>query len=117
MAFFRKSGEKTKFYFVDERCIGRECWAPGLYQHRGATLAGSRNTGNDSPMCLRNAYHGCPDGPEGEHSETCQAPGDTAEAHVNCPWCGGTGKTTMCGLPVYNAELAKQRKAEGWKRA
>jgi len=52
MAFFRKSGEKTKFYFVDERCIGRECWAPGLYQHRGATLAGSRNTGNDSPMCF-----------------------------------------------------------------
>ena len=118
MAFFRKRGEKHKYYFVDDRCIGRECWAPGLYQHRGATLSGSRNTGSpDSPMRLRNAYHGCPEGPMGEHTEPCAAPGDTAEAHVSCTSCGGTGQTTVVGLPLYNADLARKRKAEGWKRA
>ena len=59
---FRKTGEKGRYWFRDRQCIGLECWAPGRYQHRGATLAGSRNTGGETLCCMTNAYHGCPDG-------------------------------------------------------
>lgn len=44
----------------DKDCLRRSCWSPGRYEHRGATLAGSRNTGNYSQECLHRAYHGCP---------------------------------------------------------
>jgi hypothetical protein len=52
--------KKKAYRVVDRQCIGRSCFTPGTYQHRGATLSGSRNTGQSSDCCLRNAYHGCP---------------------------------------------------------
>jgi hypothetical protein len=57
---FRKKGDKAKFDFRDKSCIGLSCWAPGHFQHRGATMSGSRSTGRSSPCCLNRAYHGCP---------------------------------------------------------
>ena len=60
-AEFRLKGDRRLYSFSDERCIEAKCWAPGLYQHRGATASGSRNTGSlDDPTCLNRAYHGCP---------------------------------------------------------
>jgi hypothetical protein len=57
---FRRRGDKLIYRLLDRECIGRECWNPGVYQHRGAVLSGSRNTGNETPCCMCNAYHGCP---------------------------------------------------------
>lgn len=49
------------FDALDEDCPKRWCWAPGRYQHRGATgSGGSRNTGMASKCCLTCAYRGCP---------------------------------------------------------
>lgn len=93
---FKRVGEKEKFSFIDRRCIGRECFTPGMFQHRGATMSGSRNTGSpDSPCCMRRAYRGCPDGPEGERKNE-------------------DGSITV-GLPIFDPEMARKRKAEGWK--
>lgn len=61
MATFRKTGEKPKYSFLDVSCIGRTCWHPGNFQHRGATSGGSRSTGNSSFQCLNRAYRGCPE--------------------------------------------------------
>lgn len=61
MSYVKKKSDKKKFWMLDRQCIGRECFQPGMYQHRGATMSGSRNTGSDTPTCMRNAYHGCPD--------------------------------------------------------
>ncbi len=95
---FKRKGDKNRYSFADERCIGRSCWAPGMYQHRGATLSGSRNTGSqDSPCCLNRAYHGCPIGPEGEQ-----------------PSPDGVG--IIAGLRIFQKELAAKRRAEGWKK-
>jgi hypothetical protein len=60
MSYIRKKGEKGRYWMVDRQCIGRPCFAPGEFQHRGAILSGSRNTGQTSLCCMRNAYHGCP---------------------------------------------------------
>jgi|HubBroStandDraft_6_1064221.scaffolds.fasta_scaffold00134_9 hypothetical protein len=61
MSEFKRKGDKHRYSFRDAKCIGLTCWGPGLYQHRGATLSGSRNTGSpDSPCCMNRAYHGCP---------------------------------------------------------
>jgi hypothetical protein len=49
----RKKGEKEKFWMLDRKCIGRTCFAPGHFQHRGGSP--------DSLTCMNNAYHGCPD--------------------------------------------------------
>lgn len=57
----RKTHDKRRFDMRDRHCIGCACFSPGEYQHRGATLAGSRNTGAVSMTCLRHAYHGCPE--------------------------------------------------------
>jgi len=59
---FRKKGDKSRrrYAFSGPECIGAECYAPGLYESRGATLSGSRNTGNVSAECMRRAHHGCP---------------------------------------------------------
>ena len=62
-AEFVKTGERPRrlYTFSDTRCIEAACWAPGMYQHRGATMSGSRATGSpDSPTCMNRAYHGCP---------------------------------------------------------
>ena len=126
--------EKTRYDFVDARCLGRKCFAPGMYQHRSPmSCGGSRNTGSpDSPCCLNRAYRGCPDGPEGRKSEICSVCNEnrietTASAGAGhsddlavcapCSGCGGHGEIIVVGLPLYDKELAKQRKAEGWKVA
>jgi len=102
-ATFKRKGEKTRYSFSDALCIGRKCWAPGMYQHRGATLSGSRNTGSpDTPCCLNRAYCGCPSGPVGERKEF----DDYLQVEI-----------TIQGLPEPSKELAKERKFEGWKLA
>lgn len=60
MTQFRKTFQKGKYDFKDARCIEADCWQPGEYFTRGATLSGSRNTGHSSLCCVRRAYHGCP---------------------------------------------------------
>lgn len=57
---FRRRGDKSRYDFRDKSCIGLACWAPGQFQHRGATMSGSRNTGSSTACCLNRAYHGCP---------------------------------------------------------
>lgn len=61
MPHVRRKGEKGRYWMIDRQCIGRDCFSPGEFQHRGATMSGSRNTGDVSLTCMRNAYHGCPD--------------------------------------------------------
>ncbi len=101
---FRKTGDKRRYAFVDRGCLGRTCFQPGMYQHRGATLSGSRNTGSeDSATCMHRAYHGCPDGPVGARVEECDCPGHPHNCH------------NVSGLPLVDLELAKLRKKEGWK--
>lgn len=58
-----KNEQQKRYWFSDgHKCLGYECFAPGNYQHRGATMSGSRNTSSSpTPCCLTNAYHGCPD--------------------------------------------------------
>src|SRR5208282_1654263 len=101
---FRRKGDKAHYNFLDKTCLGRSCWAPGMYQHRSPmSCGGSRNTGSpDSPCCLNRAYHGCPDGPVGEHVEYNEYL-KTDCLHV--------------GLPVFQPDLAAKRKSEGWKAA
>ena len=130
--YFKRTGDKQKYNFVDAKCIGRTCWSPGMYQHRSPlSCGGSRNTGSpDSPCCLNRAYRGCPDGPEAERTEACQHckgegielilpagaghPDDLAE-YQPCCVCRGYKSVTVCGLPVSDPDLAKQRKSEGWR--
>ena len=61
MSVIKQKGDKARYSVLDKDCIGCECLQLGTYQHRGATLSGSRNTGATSPCCMRRAYHGCPD--------------------------------------------------------
>lgn len=104
MAHVRKGRERTKFFVVDDKCIGRTCFAPGMFQHRSPmSCGGSRNTGSpDTPCCLNNAYRGCPMGPDGERKEF--------DKDLGC-------EVTCVGLPIFEPELAKQRKAIGWRKA
>lgn len=60
MAELRMVKTKTKYDVRDALCIGRACLSLGIYQHRGATLSGSRNTGAVTPCCMTRAYRGCP---------------------------------------------------------
>lgn len=81
----QRKGDKARYEFLESDCLGRECFAAGMYQHRSQMAGGgSRNTGSpDTPCCLNRAYRGCPSGP-------------------------------MHGLPMVNSDLKKQRRAEGW---
>lgn len=56
----KQARSKDRYFCLDAECLGRKCFAPGKFQHRGATLSGSRNTGSYSLTCMNNAYHGCP---------------------------------------------------------
>ena len=60
MAILTQKGNRTRYWVMDRGCLGRDCLALGRYQHRGATSSGSRSTGASSPMCMTNAYRGCP---------------------------------------------------------
>lgn len=103
MSDFKRKGEKTRYSFLNERCIGRVCWAPGMFQHRSPlSCGGSRNTGSpDSPCCMTRAYRGCPAGPDGEY----EAPDEVY------------GIVKIQGTPEHQPDLAKKRKSEGWKCA
>jgi hypothetical protein len=58
----KRPGDNSKYYVVSLDCLGCKCFAPGHYQHRGASGGGNGThaTGAVSPCCLTNAYHGCP---------------------------------------------------------
>lgn len=78
---FQQDGDKRRYAFLDAACIGRRCFSPGVYQHRGATSVGLRNAGYYSACCMYQAYHGCP-----------------------------------LPLPACDAEAAKQRRKDGWRK-
>jgi hypothetical protein len=64
MAYLKVKGDKRSYWVKDAQCLGAECLALGLFQHRGAIgAAGSRNTGAISATCMTNAY-GCPSCPK-----------------------------------------------------
>lgn len=87
----RKIGDKRKYSFVDHDCLGRKCFAPGMFQHRSMMAGG-----------MTRAYHGCPDGPVGREGIPCGCPGMPHEFHIRE------------GLPEVFEDLLKKRKAEGW---
>lgn len=60
MATIRKKGDKAAYQVLDRECLGRRCLALGHFQVRGATMSGSRNTGDTRPCCMTRTYHGCP---------------------------------------------------------
>ena len=47
MARVKRKGDKRKYWMRDRKCAGYGCFAPDLYQIRGATSSGSRDTGRD----------------------------------------------------------------------
>jgi hypothetical protein len=107
----RQKGSKLAYEFLDLGCLGRTCFQPGLFQHRGATLSGSRNTGSpDTACCMCRAYHGCPSGPVGQVQEACDCP-PNADGNRPHP-CH-----VKVGLPLVDPELTKKRKEEGWRKA
>jgi len=59
MAKFRKKGDKNKYDFSDQKCIGRGCWCPGMFNHYNTSMAGQRSNTHQSPECINRAYHGC----------------------------------------------------------
>ncbi len=117
---FHRIGDKPKvaYRFVDKDCIGRACWAPGMFQHRSPMSGGgSRNTGSpDTPCCMNNAYRGCPVGPVGERREICDKCAGTGENGLaKCHNCAGYGSWVQVGLPEADPELKKKRIEEGWR--
>lgn len=119
MTMLKKRGDKTRYSFSDEKCLGRDCFAAGFFQHRSPTISGSRNTGSpDTPCCLNRAYRGCPHGPVGERTEACfVCDGSGVAENVGCSACCATGVIRVLGLPEVKPELLKKRKSEGWKVA
>ena len=59
MAEIRHDGEVYRARLAE--CARFPCWVPGRFYHRGATLSGSRNTGDSHLACLTRENHGCPD--------------------------------------------------------
>lgn len=106
MAYFKKKGDANKYSFVDKDCLGRKCFHADLY--------------NGRPCCMNRAYRGCPEGPYGEHIESCGDCGGSGSL-VNdgpfspCSDCAGTGRIIHIGMPIPDSLIAKERKAEGWK--
>jgi hypothetical protein len=110
----RKKGDKTQYSFVDAGCLGRECFAPGMYQHRSPLSGGgSRNTGKSrhavlydpclswlvlkgrsasglKPVQIANEFGCIETAPAGAgHSD------DLAE-YVPCSSCGGGKEDLLC---------------------
>ena len=83
MSHLRMVKTKTKYDVRDTQCIGRECLALGVYQHRGATMGGSRNTGGTTPCCMTRAYRGCPPTEAETHFEAALAATRKAEGWRN----------------------------------
>lgn len=49
-------------YVRDEKCKKKDCLVPHHWQHRGATLSGSKDSGIDPNFsCATRNYRGCPD--------------------------------------------------------
>lgn len=132
-------GAPAKFRVRDSACLGRDCFQPGHYQHRGGTLSGSRNTGASSPCCLRNAYHGCPDDCRSQYDEgawrrqAIPGPGrtrfrlvrtldgaeeiyqDGGKPVVFRSFTAVNRKAAELNDPHFSEERLKERKAEGWR--
>jgi hypothetical protein len=61
VAYIKQKADARRYWVRNAQCLGAECLALGLFQHRGAIgAAGTRNTGAVSPTCMTNAYRGCP---------------------------------------------------------
>jgi len=61
MAYLKQNNDSRKYWVRNQACIGAECLALGLFQHRRAVGAsGRRKTGSTTPCCMTNAYRGCP---------------------------------------------------------
>ncbi len=99
-----RKGDKHKYSFADAGCLGRSCFAAGMYQHRSPlSCGGSRNTGSpDTPCCLNRAYRGCPDGPVGASESECDCDGKPHTKH------------RIAGLPEIDKTLMKESREEGW---
>lgn len=85
-----------------------------------------------TPCCMNRAYHGCPVGPDGQTKTECtechgsgtemtappghQHEDDLAE-YAPCSFCGGNREITVQGTLEFQPELAKERKARGWRIA
>ncbi len=101
MSFFKMNGKKEKYSFSHERCIGRDCWSPGLFQSMAHTGSGLRSTSSPpTPCCMNRAYRGCPAGTDGERKEVDPI----------------YGEIVVQGQPVFQIQLAKIRKAQGWRK-
>lgn len=65
MSCLKQKSDARLYWVKDAQCLGAQCLALGLFQHRGAIgAAGSRSTGAYTPTCMTNAYHGCPAAPK-----------------------------------------------------
>jgi hypothetical protein len=60
MTYIRKTGKRGKYWFACRNPLSMDCFAPGRFESRGATLSGSHNTGHFELCCMNNAYRGCP---------------------------------------------------------
>src|SRR5579871_3684099 len=70
MAHVRQTGRPGKYWVLNNKCIGCICFSPGEFATRGAVgAAGTRNTGQTTLCCLTNAYRGCPEEVQREHSK------------------------------------------------
>lgn len=68
MPYLKQKGDPARYPVAYDNCIGCKCFRAGMYQVRGATGKGSRNSG-ESPSCMTNAYHGCPDEEQRDYTE------------------------------------------------
>lgn len=59
MTAFKKKGDKKQYDFSDQKCIGRDCWCPGIFCHYGTSIDGAHSCTHQTPECLNRAYRGC----------------------------------------------------------
>lgn len=59
MATFRKTHEKIKYDFLDEKCIGRPCFNPGGFNHYNSSISGAYSVTNVTHECMNRCYRGC----------------------------------------------------------
>lgn len=72
MTRIKEQSSGLYFDVFEALCLGKTCLTLGRYQHRGATMSGSRNTGAHSDCCLERAYRGCPDDHDSRYSRNAE---------------------------------------------
>lgn len=80
MSKVKRKGNNQKYHVRDPLCIGYPCFAPGKYQHRGATGSRSKDSGASSHTCMTRAYWGCPRAHDVDYSR------ETEKANVLAGW-------------------------------